>query len=74
MIASLRGTLLIVGGDYVIVETGGVGFQVFAPRPVIHALGEPGSNALLYTYLHVREDALVLYGFASLEQRAFSKR
>jgi len=71
MIASLRGTLLIVGGDYVIVETGGVGFQVFAPRPVIHALGEPGSNALLYTYLHVREDALVLYGFASLEQRAF---
>lgn len=71
MIASLRGNLLAAGIDYAIVETGGVGFQVYAPRPVLQSLGAAGGEVLLYTYLHVREDALVLYGFESLEQRAF---
>ncbi len=71
MIASLRGNLLLAGADYAVIETGGIGFQVFAPRPVLQGLGAVGSNVLLYTYLHVREDALVLYGFASMEQRVF---
>lgn len=71
MIASLRGNLLLAGTDYAIIETGGVGYQVFAPRPVLQAMGGLGSTVLLYTYLHVREDALVLYGFASMEQRVF---
>lgn len=71
MIASLRGNLLATGTDYAIIDTGGVGFQFFAPRPVLEGLGQIGSTVQVYTYLHVREDALVLYGFASLEQRAF---
>jgi Holliday junction DNA helicase RuvA len=71
MIASLRGNLLATGSDYAIIDTGGVGFQFFAPRPVLEGLGQIGGTVQVYTYLHVREDALVLYGFASLEQRAF---
>lgn len=71
MIASLRGNLLHSGTDYAIVETGGVGFMVLAPRPVLQRMGEIGNSVLLFTYLHVREDALVLYGFESMEQRAF---
>lgn len=71
MIASLRGNLLTAGTDYAIIETGGVGFQVFAPRPVLQAMGATGSTVQVYTYLHVREDALILYGFSSPEQRAF---
>lgn len=71
MIASLRGTILMTGLDYAIVETGGVGYQVFAPRSVLHALSDTSESVLLFTYLHVREDALVLYGFQSPEQRAF---
>jgi len=71
MIASLRGNLLATGTDYAIIDTGGVGFQFFAPRPVLEGLGQIGSTVQVYTYLHVREDALVLYGFASMEQRAF---
>ncbi len=71
MIASLRGNLLLAGTDYAIVETGGVGYHVFAPRPVLQGMGAVGSEVLLYTYLHVREDALVLYGFSSMEQRVF---
>lgn len=71
MIASLRGNLLAAGTDYAIIETGGVGFHIFAPRPVLQEMGAVGSSVQVYTYLHVREDALILYGFSSLEQRAF---
>jgi holliday junction DNA helicase RuvA len=70
MIASLRGKLLITGPDYAVIETGGVGFHVFAPRPVIQNL-DHDREVMVYTHLHVREDALVLYGFESPEQRAF---
>jgi Holliday junction DNA helicase RuvA len=70
MIASIRGTLLSVGVDHVVVETGGVGFLVYVPRPVLGALGAIGSEVRLYTHLHIREDMLALYGFATLEQRS----
>lgn len=69
MIASVRGTLLFVGIDHAVVETGGVGLMIFAPRPVLTGLGEVGAEVRLYTYLHIREDLLALYGFATLDQR-----
>lgn len=69
MIASIRGTLLFVGVDHVVVETGGVGFLVYAPRTVLSSLGDVGSDVRLYTHLHIREDLLALYGFASSDQR-----
>src|SRR5437773_1766029 len=70
MIASIRGTLLSVGIDHAVVETGGVGFLIYAPRPVLGALGEVGSEVRFYTHLHIREDLLALYGFSTLDQRA----
>jgi Holliday junction DNA helicase RuvA len=69
MIASVRGALIFVGVDHCVIETGGVGFLVYAPRNVLGALGELGVEVLLYTYLHIREDVLALYGFASTDQR-----
>ncbi|KPV51310.1 ATP-dependent DNA helicase RuvA [Kouleothrix aurantiaca] len=69
MIASIRGTLLFVSVDHAVVETGGVGFQIFAPRNVLGSLGEIGSEVRFYTHLHIREDLLALYGFASTDQR-----
>jgi Holliday junction DNA helicase RuvA len=69
MIASIRGSLLFIGVDHAVVETGGVGFMVYAPRNVLGALGEIGSEVRLYTHLHIREDLLALYGFASPDQR-----
>ncbi|NWG19196.1 MAG: Holliday junction branch migration protein RuvA [Chloroflexi bacterium] len=69
MIASVRGTLIAVGADHAVVETGGVGLLIFAPRQVLAALGEIGATVRLHTCLQVREDALTLYGFASVEQR-----
>jgi Holliday junction DNA helicase RuvA len=67
VIGSLRGTVLdrSVAGD-VIVEVGGVGYRVLVPNLAPFAPGEP---TFLFTHLHVREDALVLYGFPTREQR-----
>jgi Holliday junction DNA helicase RuvA len=71
MIAALRGTLLDVGPDYAVIEAGGVGYQVWAPRGVLQTLPPIGDEAKLHTYLLVREDALLLYGFATQAERSF---
>jgi Holliday junction DNA helicase RuvA len=70
MIASLRGTILHIGTDHAVIETAGVGYLVYAPRTVLGALGTVGEVVFVYTTLIVREDAMTLYGFATIEQRA----
>lgn len=70
MIASIRGVIQSIGTDHLIVETGGVGFLIYAPRPTLAAAGAVGSDILLYTILIVREDALTLYGFSDHAQRS----
>ncbi|EFO82011.1 Holliday junction DNA helicase RuvA [Oscillochloris trichoides DG-6] len=70
MIASLRGTLIHIGSDHLVIETGGVGWLVYAPRSVLGACGALNETIFLYTHMIVREDALLLYGFQTLEQRA----
>jgi holliday junction DNA helicase RuvA len=70
MIASLRGTVLSITPDVLVVEVGGVGFKVLVPTSVAEAAEGVGRTVSLHTHLAVREDALVLYGFGSEEQRA----
>jgi holliday junction DNA helicase RuvA len=71
MIASLRGTLLhIQQPSFLVVEVGGVGFNVSVPASVFDELDGIGRVVFLHTYLMVREDALNLYGFSTEEQRA----
>ncbi len=68
MISLLRGILAHVGPDWVLVETGGVGFRILVPGPTRSRLPGPGGPVTLHTHLHVREDALVLFGFATREE------
>ena len=65
MIASLSGKLEAVGAEGAIINVGGVGFRVSMPTTALSALGRPGSEVKVFTHLHVREDNLSLYGFAS---------
>ncbi len=69
MIGSVRGSVVerTLSGE-VLVEVGGVGYRVNVPSRVIPTL-DPGSNAFLFTHLHVREDAMVLYGFPTRDER-----
>lgn len=68
MIASLRGSVVTVGLDHVVVETGGVGLRLLCPPRVLADL-RPGGTAALHTSLVVREDSLTLYGFSTSDER-----
>jgi Holliday junction DNA helicase RuvA len=74
MIAHLSGTLLSKEPNSVIVEVGGVGYEVTIPVSTFYDLEELGSNVKLRVYTHVREDALQLYGFKTLRERELFMR
>jgi Holliday junction DNA helicase RuvA len=74
VIAHLRGTILEKHPNRLIVDIAGVGYDVFVPLSTFYGLGEPGSQIALRIHTHVREDALVLYGFVTLlEQDLFER-
>ena len=70
MIGSLRGTLADrpATGE-VLVEVGGVGYRASVPASTFAALGPTGSEVFLHVHTHVREDAIVLFGFAHADER-----
>ena len=69
MIASIEGILVARSGNRVVVEVGGVGFEISVPLRVAESLGQEGERVRLHTYLHVREDTLALYGFPDESER-----
>ena len=68
MIASLKGKLQAIGGDWAIVDVNGVGFKVFMPTSTLSTIGAKGEEVELHTHLYLREDIAALYGFASPEE------
>ena len=74
MIAHLRGRILEKHPNRLVVDVNGVGYEVFVPLSTFYGLGEPGSEIALRIRTHVREDAFLLYGFATvLEQDLFER-
>ena len=69
MIGHLRGTVLEKRPAEVIVDTGGVGYQVQIPISTYTALPDRGATVALRIYTHVREDTLALFGFATPEEK-----
>lgn len=74
MIAQLRGTLLEKHPNQIIVDAGGVGYDVHIPVSTFTALGEEGATVTLRIYTHVREDALVLFGFLTAGEKAIFEK
>ena len=74
MIARLSGTVLEKHPNRVVVDVGGVGYDVQVPLSTFYGLGEPGTGVTLRVHTHVREEVIALYGFASpLEQELFER-
>ena len=69
MIGRITGTLLEKMAQQVLVDCGGIGYEVQVPMGTVFQLPEPGSRVTLHTHLVVREDAHLLYGFASEKER-----
>src|SRR5262245_43313302 len=65
MIASIRGTLIEKAPSRIIVDVGGVGYDVQVPLSTFYVLGDTGHDVSLRVHTHVREDVIALYGFAS---------
>ena len=69
MIASIEGVVRAIVADGAVIDVGGVGYRVSMPSPSIAAMPASGKRVLVHTHLHVREDAMTLYGFETVEQR-----
>jgi Holliday junction DNA helicase RuvA len=75
VIGSLRGVILdrAARGDHsgeVLLEVGGVGYRIIVPGGTLARVGELGAPAFVHVHTHVREDAIVLYGFSTRDERA----
>jgi Holliday junction DNA helicase RuvA len=68
MIAAIHGTLESRNANGAVIRVGGVSLQVHMPSSTLSALGAIGDEVHLYTHLHIREDNIALYGFASAEE------
>jgi holliday junction DNA helicase RuvA len=74
VIAHLRGSILEKHPNRIVIDVNGVGYDVFVPLSTFYGLGEPGAAIALRIHTHVREDAFLLYGFATrLEQDLFER-
>src|SRR4030043_1466067 len=73
MIAHLSGTLLRKAPNSVIIDNSGIGYEVTVPLSTFYALPEKDEKVSLHIYTHVREDALMLFGFYTpLEKEIFT--
>lgn len=67
MYAYVKGTLVQKKEEFVVVETGGIGYRIFCIPPMQDRIGKIGDTVCVFTYLYVREDTFALYGFPSQE-------
>lgn len=65
----IKGTLVQKGDNYLVVDANGVGYMIYTSLTSLADVGETGRNVTMYTYLHVREDVMDLYGFATVEEK-----
>jgi len=67
MFAYIKGILVSKGNDYIIVETGGIGYHITVPAAALESL-RTGCETKVHTFLHVREDGWSLFGFPNEEE------
>ena len=73
MIASLTGILTLIGKSEIVLEVNGVGYLLHVSSKLITSLDEIGSELTLFTDLQIRDDKIVIYGFASSKDQNIFK-
>ncbi|WP_304941718.1 Holliday junction branch migration protein RuvA [Vallitalea guaymasensis] len=74
MISYIKGTLEFVGDDFIIVESQNIGYEIKSSMSAIQDLPCIGENIKMHTYLYVREDAMLLYGFITRDDLEVFKK
>ena len=67
MYAYIKGELAEINIDHIVIETGGIGYQIFIPGQTFTDLPSVGEELKVYTYLYLREDAMILYGIRQVK-------
>lgn len=65
MYSYIKGELAEINFDHIVVETGGIGYMIYIPSQSMDYVPSIGQEIKVYTYLYIREDAMILYGFLS---------
>lgn len=73
MYAYIKGELAEINTDHIVIEAGGIGYQVFISLQTFDYLPSVGENLKIYTYLYLREDAMILYGFLTKDDMELFK-
>lgn len=73
MYSYIKGTLEETGEDYIVIEAGGIGYQIYTTGQTFQYLPSQGAELKVYTYLHVREDAMILFGFLTKDDLSVFK-
>lgn len=74
MISYIKGPLIAVEEDLIIVEAASTGYNIHVPLTVLEGLPRIGEEILIHTYLHVKEDAMTLYGFLGRQELKMFKQ
>ncbi|RST57318.1 Holliday junction branch migration protein RuvA [Siminovitchia terrae] len=69
----IKGTVEHIGPEYIVIENNGIGYQILTPNPFLFSV-KKGVETVIYTYQHVREDILALYGFGTNTEREMFKK
>ncbi len=64
----IKGSVAATGADYIVIENNGIGYKIFTSVNSMARFRANDNDVLIHTYLHVREDIMVLYGFADKEE------
>lgn len=70
MISFISGELVCKNENSVVIDNGGVGFEIFVSTNTLSSIGFNGENVKVFTYLNVKEDEMSLYGFLTTEEKA----
>lgn len=65
----IKGTLVQKNDNYIVVDANGVGYMIYTSLNSMQNAGEVGTKITIYTYLHVREDVMDLFGFTTIEEK-----
>lgn len=74
VISYIKGTLEYIGDDSIIVDVGGIGYEIRIPMSAMQSLPSIGEVVKMHTYLYVRDDAMLLYGFITRDDLEVFKK
>lgn len=68
MLEYIKGTIIQIGDEYVVIENNGIGYRIMTSMNTISNINPEVKDILLYTHIAIREDGISLYGFDSVEE------